>query len=106
MPKLCTLGMVNMYRPREHAPERNTQGQCKSVERAHAQEHRYPATWWSMPRYTMKILREAEKRAAAVTHISGTLDMDGPQVMLGTLAASVDAAPGCEIYPEPPRRHT
>lgn len=104
MPKLCTLGMVNMYRPREHAPERNTQGQCKSVERAHARAHRYPATWWSMPRYTKKLLREADTRAATLKQFSGKLDKDGMRDILGTQAANAAHDTGFDIHPEAQQR--
>lgn len=104
MPKLCALGMVFMYRPRQYAPERNTQGQSKSVERAQAQAHRYPATWWSIPRYTKKLLREADARAATLMQFTGKLDKDGMRDMLGTQAANAAHDTGFDIHPEAQQR--
>lgn len=100
---LCVLGLIYRHKP-DTDRERNTPAQEWSVKRAEtifdevnkgrgADEKKmviYPDSWYSFPRYTESILKEADRRAEALKAIgTGRINKDLVRDVLGGSVANV-----------------
>lgn len=69
---LCVLGVIYRYKPRKGS-KRNTPAQEWSIKRAEEKTEKggffYPDSFYSFPRYTDSVLREADRRAEVLKDV-------------------------------------
>lgn len=94
---LSALGLIYQHKPDMHDEGYNTPAQQYSVERAAQRSEEtgrkmHPVTWYSFPRYTDRVLREAEGRAQQLSSVStGRINKDSIRDKLGSDRANIAA---------------